>query len=152
MTTFAFDHVGLSVADLDAQHRFYSQALGFAGEARTEMPRARIRTAVLSAPGGLRIELIERRGSAPQSFTDAYDGAGTQGYFRRALAVDDLDQAFDGVLAAGATRRHLTQDESRPAESEWACSLSGHDGLIQGWLMTTFTLRFRSVLRENDGE
>ena len=39
MTTFAFDHVGLSVADLDAQHRFYSQALGFAEETRTECNR-----------------------------------------------------------------------------------------------------------------
>ena len=114
MTTFAFDHVGLSVADLDAQHRFYSQALGLVEEARTEMPQARIRAAVLSAPGGLRIELIERRGSAPQTFTDAYDGAGTQGYFHWALAVDDLDRAFDGLLAAGATQVSAPAHALRP--------------------------------------
>ncbi len=112
--TLTFDHVGLSVADLDAQRRFYGEALGLLEEARTEIPQAQIRTAILSAPTGLRIELVERRGSAPQSFADAYDGAGTQGYFHWALAVDELDTAFHGILAAGATQVSAPADAARP--------------------------------------
>jgi catechol 2,3-dioxygenase-like lactoylglutathione lyase family enzyme len=102
MPTFAFDHVGLSVADLDRQRRFYADALGLTEvEEHFEMPEAHVRSAILRAPSGLKIELIERGGSAPQEFTDPYDGAGVQGYFHWAMYVDDLDAAYREVLAAG---------------------------------------------------
>jgi catechol 2,3-dioxygenase-like lactoylglutathione lyase family enzyme len=103
MTTFVFDHVGLSVADLDAQRRFYTDALGLAElEEHVELPGAGVRTAILRAPSGLKIELIERAGSVPQTFSDPLDGAGVQGYFHWALDVEDLDEAFRSVIAAGA--------------------------------------------------
>ena len=115
MTTFTFDHVGLSVADLDAQRRFYREALSLVEEAgHIEIPAAQIRTAILRGPTGLQIELIERSGSVPQTFADPYDGAGTQGYFHWALTVEDLDDAFDGVLAAGATQVSAPTDAVRP--------------------------------------
>ncbi len=82
MTTFAFDHVGLSVADLDAQRRFYADALGLTEvEEELAMAEAGVRTTILRAPSGLKIELIERGCSTPQEFADPFDGAGTQGYF-----------------------------------------------------------------------
>jgi catechol 2,3-dioxygenase-like lactoylglutathione lyase family enzyme len=115
MATFAFDHVGLSVADLDAQRRFYGEALGLVEEeGRVEIPAAQIRTVVLRASNGLKIELIERRGSTPHQFKDAYEGAGTQGYFHWSLNVDDLEAAFEAVLAAGATPVSAPANAARP--------------------------------------
>jgi catechol 2,3-dioxygenase-like lactoylglutathione lyase family enzyme len=102
MPTFVFDHVGLSVADLDAQRRFYADALGLTEvEEAFALPEARVRSTILRAGNGLKIELIERGGSAPQEFADPYDGAGTQGYFHWAVHVADLDAAFARVLDAG---------------------------------------------------
>jgi catechol 2,3-dioxygenase-like lactoylglutathione lyase family enzyme len=104
MSVFVFDHVGLSVADLDLQRDFYGRALGLTNiEERIEMPEARVRTSILRDDSGLKIELIERGGSTPQEFSDPFDGAGTQGYFHWALDVEDLDTVFAQMLAAGAT-------------------------------------------------
>jgi catechol 2,3-dioxygenase-like lactoylglutathione lyase family enzyme len=104
MTAVRFDHVGVSVADLDVQKKFYGDALGMTEvEEHLEMPDAGVRTAILRAPDGLKIELIERSGSEPQEFADAFDGAGVQGYFHWALHVEDLAQSFAAILAAGAT-------------------------------------------------
>jgi catechol 2,3-dioxygenase-like lactoylglutathione lyase family enzyme len=104
MTALVFDHVGLSVADLDAQRRFYGEALELTEvEEEFAMAEAHIRTAILRSPAGLKIELIERGGSSPQEFSDPFDGAGTQGYFHWALYVDDLDAVFAKLLAAGAS-------------------------------------------------
>lgn len=103
MINLRFDHVGLSVADLDAQRRFYADALGLTEvEERFAMPEARVRSAILRAANGLKIELIERADSVRQEFADAYDGAATQGYFHWAVYVEDLDNAFATMLAAGA--------------------------------------------------
>jgi len=103
MTSLVFDHVGLSVADLDAQRRFYSEALGLDElEEEFAMPEAGIRTAILRGPSGLKIELIERGGSSAQEFDDPFDGASVQGYFHWALYVGDVAEAFAQALAAGA--------------------------------------------------
>src|ERR1700754_2494863 len=111
---YVFDHVGLSVADLDAQRRFYAEALGLTTvEERLDLPEAGVRTAILRAANGLKLELIERHGSQPQEFADPYDGAGTQGYFHWALYVDDLDTAYLDVLAAGAQQVSAPADGAR---------------------------------------
>ena len=115
MSTFVFDHVGLPVADLDAQRRFYGDALGLVElEEHVEMPAAQVRSAILRAPGGLEIELIERGGSTPQTFSDPSDGAGLQGFFHWALYVDDLDEAFGAVIAAGACEVSGPAGAARP--------------------------------------
>lgn len=115
MTNYKFDHVGLSVANLDTQRRFYGDALGLTAEdEHFEMPEAQIRTVILRADNGLKIELIERGGSTPQEFADPYDGAGVQGYFHWALYVDDLTTAFASTIAAGATEVSAPADAVRP--------------------------------------
>ncbi|SNT58543.1 Catechol 2,3-dioxygenase [Asanoa hainanensis] len=115
MPTFVFDHVGLSVADLDAQRRFYGDALGLtAVEETVDVPEAHVRSVILRAEDGLKIELIERGGSAPQEFTDPLDGAGTQGYFHWAVYVDDLDAAFDRLLRAGGRAVSAPAAAARP--------------------------------------
>src|SRR6266851_4300008 len=59
-----FHHVSLSVADLDAQQDWYARSLGLTQVIeRFELPEPRVRTVVLQAPNGVRIELIERAGS-----------------------------------------------------------------------------------------
>jgi catechol 2,3-dioxygenase-like lactoylglutathione lyase family enzyme len=104
MSVFVFDHVGLSVSNLDLQRDFYGRALGLIEiEERVEMPEAHVRTAILRGESGLKIELIQRGGSIPQEFSDPFDGAGTQGYFHWTLDVDDLDIAFAHMLGAGAS-------------------------------------------------
>ena len=105
-TTFEvrFHHVSLSVADLDAQKRWYQQALGFSEVIEQfEVPEPRVRTAVLRAPNGVQVELIERAGSGrTEVFGDPLDTARGQGYGHWALEVDDLEEAYAGLTRAGA--------------------------------------------------
>ena len=99
-----FHHVSLSVADLDAQQRWYAGALGFTEVAeKFEVPEAGVRTAVLQTTGGTRVELIERVGSArTETFADPMDILRAQGYGHWALEVDNLDDAFARLTSAGA--------------------------------------------------
>lgn len=114
-TNINFDHVGLSVADLDRQRDFYARALELTElEEHLELPEAQIRTAILRRADGLKLELIERGGSRPQEFATPYDGAATQGYFHWALSVDDLDATFGHLLAAGATEVSAPAPAARP--------------------------------------
>jgi catechol 2,3-dioxygenase-like lactoylglutathione lyase family enzyme len=115
VNTINFDHVGLSVADLDAQRAFYGRALGLTlVEEELDLPQAQVRTVILQADNGLKIELIERGGSTPQEFDDAYAGAAVQGYFHWALAVDDLDGTFEQLVAAGASEVSPPGPAARP--------------------------------------
>jgi catechol 2,3-dioxygenase-like lactoylglutathione lyase family enzyme len=115
MTPPVFDHVGLSVADLDAQRRFYREALAMTEvEEEFALPEAHVRTAILRSADGLKIELIERGGSAPQEFSDPFDGAATQGYFHWALYVADLDHTFSHLLKSGATEVSAPAPAIRP--------------------------------------
>ena len=110
-----FDHVGLSVADLDLQQAFYERALGLAEvEESFAMPEAQVRSVVLRNAEGLKIELIERGGSAPQEFTDPFDGAAVQGYFHWCLAVDSVEKSFAKLIEAGATEVSPPADGARP--------------------------------------
>ena len=113
MASFVFDHVGLSVADLDAQRDFYAVALDMTHvEEEFTMAEARIRTAILRNPDGLKIELIERGGSSSQRFDDPFDGADTQGYFHWAMDVENLDAAF--AHPRGRRNRSLSARARRP--------------------------------------
>jgi catechol 2,3-dioxygenase-like lactoylglutathione lyase family enzyme len=77
-------HIGLSVADLDAQQRWYQQALG------------------LDEVVEHFVELIEREGSTARTFHDPLEAALTRGYGHWALEVEDLDQTFATLSAVGA--------------------------------------------------
>jgi catechol 2,3-dioxygenase-like lactoylglutathione lyase family enzyme len=96
-------HVALSVADLDSQQHWYERALGLNEIVeQLDLPELQVRTVVLRASNGLRLELIEREGSHPQSFTDPLQASLTQGFGHWALEVDDVDDAFASLSAAGA--------------------------------------------------
>ena len=60
-----FDHVGISVADLEAAAGWYCAALGLTREFAFEVPPASLRGVMLLSDAGYRVELLERAGSAP---------------------------------------------------------------------------------------
>jgi catechol 2,3-dioxygenase-like lactoylglutathione lyase family enzyme len=96
-------HVGLSVADLDEAEHWYGRAFGMDEVVeRVELPEPPVRTVVLRAPNGLRIELIERAGSQGRSFADPLEAASTRGFGHWALEVDDLAQTYGELTSLGA--------------------------------------------------
>jgi catechol 2,3-dioxygenase-like lactoylglutathione lyase family enzyme len=97
-------HVSIAVRDLDAQESWYSRVLGFTEPIeRVAIPDPAVRTVILQAANGLRVELIERPQVEPRSFPDPLTAAGVQGYGHWAVQVGDLDAAFSELTAAGAT-------------------------------------------------
>jgi len=96
-------HVGLTVADFAAQAQWYEAAFGLV-EVTGHQPTPQIRTAVLRAPNGLQLELIEAEGSERlRNFSDAQDAAFVQGYGHWAISVDDAVAVYYDLLAQGAT-------------------------------------------------
>src|ERR1700729_2341034 len=61
----AFDHVGLSVGDLEAAEAFYTTAFGFARQLAFDLSPHPIRGVMLTHPSGFRMELFEHEASAP---------------------------------------------------------------------------------------
>jgi lactoylglutathione lyase len=97
-----FDHVGLSVADLDAAAGFYAAAFGFAQELEFALPRG-VRGAMLIHPSGMRLELFQHPVSVPGIQADSpLDALATRGYGHFALATGEIDPLFADALAAGA--------------------------------------------------
>jgi lactoylglutathione lyase len=97
-----FDHIGLSVADLDAAIAFYGAAFGLRNEFAFELPH-HIRGAMLRHESGFRIELFERPDSelGIQGFRPI-EALATRGYGHFALSAPDIQPVFDAALAAGA--------------------------------------------------
>ncbi|HUN36383.1 MAG TPA: VOC family protein [Trebonia sp.] len=98
-----FHHVSLSVADLDAQQSWYQRVLGFADVIEQfSLPEPPVRTVVLRSAAGLRLELIERTGSArTEEYGDPLDTLRGQGYGHWAVEVADLDGAFTTITSHG---------------------------------------------------
>jgi catechol 2,3-dioxygenase-like lactoylglutathione lyase family enzyme len=111
-----FNHVSISVADLDAQVDWYRRALDFAEVIeRYELPEPPVRTAVLQAAPGVRIEMIERNGSERTGdYRDPLDMTRSQGYGHWAVDVDDLDASFTWLLDAGASEVWAPADAVAP--------------------------------------
>jgi catechol 2,3-dioxygenase-like lactoylglutathione lyase family enzyme len=96
------EYLGLSVGDLDRQREFYAGAFQISElEAALDLPEAGIRSVIICSSNGLRLELIERRGSTRQDEVDVIGKAFNQGYTHLALRVDDLTGALRAVEAAG---------------------------------------------------
>src|ERR1700733_5788730 len=60
-----FDHVGLSVADLEAAEGFYTSAFGFERQLVFELTPHPIRGMMMTHPSGCRFELFEHATSSP---------------------------------------------------------------------------------------
>lgn len=99
-----FDHVGLSVADLDASREFYARAFGFRAEFEFELAPQPIRGLMMRHDSGVRLELFERAGSTPGiRAATPIEALATRGYGHFALSAPDIGPVFAGALEAGAT-------------------------------------------------
>lgn len=103
-----FDHVGLSVSDLDAAREFYGDLFGFTiVEDDFHLPGREVHGLVLRNRTGVRLELFHRPGTQPpDDATGLTPEPGvsnrSQGWFQFALTVPDLDASYAAVIAQGA--------------------------------------------------
>jgi len=98
-----FDHVGLSVTDIESAEGFYAQAFGFQREFAFELTPHPIRGLMLRHPAGYRLELFqhERAGSGIQG-ASPIEALATRGYGHFALCAAEIDTLFTDAVAAGA--------------------------------------------------
>jgi lactoylglutathione lyase len=101
-----FDHVGLSVADLDTAEAFYCGAFGFWRQLAFELAPHPIRGVMLTHDSGMRLELFqhEQPVSGAQAATPL-EAIARRGYGHFALKAADIDPVFKAALAAGASSR-----------------------------------------------
>ena len=115
MSTFSFDHAGLTVADLSAMTRWYCDALDLTVELQFALDHVDLRGAMLRSPSGYRIELLHRPGSvAGLQAASPVEAAMTRGFGHVALDVPVVDEAYDALLAAGATDRMSPRPSPEP--------------------------------------
>lgn len=108
-------HVAMSVANLDAQRKFYGSAFNLTREqAYLELPETNTRMVILCSTDGLEIELVERLGSAPKNEKGLDQATSRQGYFAWAVVVANLEKAFERVVKAGAVAVTQPAEASRP--------------------------------------
>lgn len=105
------DHIGLAVADLDAQARWYTEALGLTASSPFEIAALGIRGVFVVDPDEhWAIELLAREGSsAGLQAADPPTALLTRGYGHICLRVADVDETYDRLIAAGATDRMSPQ-------------------------------------------
>ena len=110
-----FDHVGLSVADLDAQIAWYCAALDFTVTSPFEVKPLGLRGAFVVGEPGIAIELLERDGSVPGiQAVDHAEALLTRGYGHLCLRVENVDELHARLLAAGAAERMPPQAAPEP--------------------------------------
>jgi catechol 2,3-dioxygenase-like lactoylglutathione lyase family enzyme len=114
-----FDHVGLTVADLDAMTAWYGKALDLVVEFEFALDAAAIggdfRGAMLRSADGWRLELLHRPEGRPGlQAADPVEAVLTHGFGHVALDVPDVDAAYDVLLASGATDRMTPRPSPEP--------------------------------------
>lgn len=99
----SFDHVGLSVRDLDAATTFYAAAFDYAPEFPFRLEAIDTRGIMLVHPSGHRLELFERPDAVAglQGLTPL-EALGTHGFGHFALTAGDIDVPFERAVGAGA--------------------------------------------------
>jgi catechol 2,3-dioxygenase-like lactoylglutathione lyase family enzyme len=98
-----FDHVGLSVADLDGAVAFYSAAFGFASQGFAFQLPGGIGGMMLDHPSGIRLELFQHPNAAPGiQGAVPLEAIATRGYGHFALTAADIGPVYEGAVAAGA--------------------------------------------------
>lgn len=109
------DHVGLTVADLDAMSAWYCQHLDLAIEFEFALDHVDLSGAMLRSADGWRLELLSRPGNvAGLQAANPVEAALTRGYGHVALDVPDVDAAYDALIAAGAADRMSPRPSPEP--------------------------------------
>lgn len=123
-----FDHVGVSVADLEAATTWYSVAFGLVVESQFSIPDTDLRGVMLRHPDGYRVELLHRPSSAP-GIEPAHpnEAALTRGYGHMCFCVAEVDTAFAQLVDVGATVRVRPRPSPRPgARMAWVADPEGN--------------------------
>jgi lactoylglutathione lyase len=99
----SFDHVGLSVGDLDGAVAFYQRAFGFTPEFAFTLDPHPIRGRMLLHGSGARLELFAHgeSGAGIQGRTPI-EALATRGYGHFALSAADIDPVFATALDAAS--------------------------------------------------
>ncbi len=110
-----FDHVGLTVGDLEAMTAWYVATLALEVEFEFALDHADFRGVMLRSAAGYRIELLHRPGSvAGLQAANPVEAALTRGFGHVAFDVPDVDAAYDALLGAGATDRMSPRPSPEP--------------------------------------
>jgi catechol 2,3-dioxygenase-like lactoylglutathione lyase family enzyme len=96
-------HLGISVSNLEASVKWYTETLGFEVSKRLDLPDTRFRIAVIEYQG-FGVELIEVAGSGKSPFAWQEPGPQhrIQGYVHFAFQVDDLEATERALQERGA--------------------------------------------------
>jgi len=110
------DHVGLSVADLDSQSRWYAAAFDLRVATPFELPTLGLRGVFVVHQSGWAIELLERAGSTAHrpAAADPNEALLRRGFGHICLRVPDVDAAHDRLLAVGATQKMAPRQSPEP--------------------------------------
>jgi lactoylglutathione lyase len=110
-----FDHVGLSVADLEAAEAFYTTAFGFARQLAFELSPHPIRGVMLTHPEGFRLELFEHSASvAGLQAATPVEAHATRGFNHFALRSGDIDGVWERAIEAGGSEVMPPADSPEP--------------------------------------
>src|SRR5438094_8192541 len=104
------DHTGITVSNLERSLEFWRDVLGFElshtahqtgemAEQITSVKAAELKLAVVKAPGGHKIELLEYLAAPDRKRADVRPC--DVGHIHVALVVDDLDVVLERIVAAG---------------------------------------------------
>lgn len=109
------DHVGLNVADLDAQVEWYTKVFGFTTAREFEVAPIGLRGIFLVDAHGFAIELLQKQGSL-RNFraSNVAEGAMNQGFGHLCYRVDDVAAMNALMLEHGATQIMPVQESPEP--------------------------------------
>ncbi|MEU6540001.1 VOC family protein [Streptomyces sp. NPDC047000] len=114
MTT-RFDHVGLSVPDLEAATAWYCAALDLTAAPVFAVAETDLRGVMLLHGSGYRIELLHRPSARPGLTPGSpVEAAGTHGFGHICLCVSDVAAEFARLVAAGAGVSMTPRPAPRP--------------------------------------
>lgn len=129
-------HTGLTVSSLDSALEFWCGTMGFDLDVRKTLgggtaienivgvPGADIEIAVVSAPGGHKIELLEYRGPTDRQVMKPRSC--DVGSAHMTFSVSDLDQALDRVESAGWMRLGAAQTNPTGSRMAYVRGPEGH--------------------------
>jgi catechol 2,3-dioxygenase-like lactoylglutathione lyase family enzyme len=102
-----FDHVGISVPDLEKATEWYCSTLELAAAPPFAVKGTDLRgIMLLHEPSGFRIELLHRPDARPGlSPSSALDAVGTLGFGHMCLCATDVAAMYAHLIAAGCTMR-----------------------------------------------
>ena len=109
------DHVGMSVANLDAQVEWYTKVFGFKTARAFEVPPIGLRGIFLVGEDGFAIELLEKQGSTRNfKANNVAEGALNQGFGHLCYRVDNVTVMNARLIEHGAVQIMPVQESPEP--------------------------------------